>query len=542
MSKDRKNSTGTDSMTSSERSSHRSSYEEDYSPHYSNGQKKSSGGSQGGGGSQGKKVKKSKKKHTFGKFLAVLQGILSLVVLGLLLYLDVLPDKYVIVVAALMLILWIFAYFSQYTRKTHMAGKVESVILSIVLAFASYYLVSTNIFLGDVTSSSIKVDSIVIVVLDDDPAETLADAADYTFGIQSTIDRTNVDSTIEQINENLGQEITTQEYDGLYEQVSALYSGEVGAIIYNEAFNENITEDFETFEEDIRILENVKIETEVAVDASDLEVTEEPFTIYITGIDTYGDISTTGRSDVNILVTVNPSTKQILLTTTPRDYYVEFPGVTNGELDKLTHAGIYGVDCSVSTLEELYGIDIDYYAKVNFTSVVELVDLLGGITVYSEYAFTASSADYSFVEGYNDLDGEAALAFVRERKNLEGGDNQRGKNQMAVITALIQKAVSPSILKNYSSILSTLSGNFETNMDTEDITALVKMQLSDEAEWNIVSQSVTGTDSTDYCYSSPGQLLYVMVPDEESVAEASAQIQAVLDGEILEEGTSSAGD
>ena len=266
-------------------------------------------------------------------------------------------------------------------------------------------------------------------------------------------------------------------------------------------------------------------------------MTKEPFTVYITGIDTYGPISTSSRSDVNILATVNPETKQILLTSTPRDYYVEFPGVTNGQLDKLTHAGIYGVDCSMDTLEQLYGINIDYYVKVNFTSVIKIVDQLGGINVYSEYDFTSIDG-YHYQQGYNELNGEEALSFARERKAFADGDNQRGKNQQAVITALLQKAISPAILTNYAGLLGSLDGNMETNMSMDDITELIKMQLGDGSSWEVISQSVVGSNSQDYCYSLANSA-YVMIPDQASVDAAKAKIQQVLNGETITDASES---
>lgn len=479
-----------------------------------------------------------KNKHMVGKVLAGVQGVLSIIALALLMLLDVIPMKFVAIAAVLLVILWVFAYFSQFTRGTHIVGKVESVILSIVLAVGSYYLFTTYSFLGAITGGTVKVDNIVIAVMKDDPAQTLADASDYTFGVQSTIDRANVDKTISQINENLGKEITTQNFDGLTSQINALYNGEVGAIIYNESFNGNILEEHPTFSDDVRILDNVKIETKVDVAASDKKVTKEPFTVYLTGIDTYGSISTNSRSDVNILATVNPETGQILLTSTPRDYYVEFPGVTNGQLDKLTHAGIYGVDCSMKTLEQIYGVDIDYYVRVNFTSVIKIVDLLGGINVYSEYDFTSIDGHH-YNQGYNELDGEAALAFARERYAFTDGDNQRGKNQQAVIEAMLDKALSPAILANYAGLLASLSDNLETSLSTDDITELIKMQLNDGTDWEIISQSVVGSNGNDYCYSLSGPV-YVMIPDQASVDAASAKIQQVLNGEVIQDPSAAA--
>ncbi len=549
------------SRRNSEENSRRSrrNFEEDYKPHYSGSHPGNASNSNRGknprqmnaasGNSHPRhpvdvqyvspKRSSRKKKHTVGKILAMIQGILSLFILGLLFLIDMIPMKFMAIGAGMLLILWIFAFFSQFTRGTHIVGKIESVLLSIVLVAGSYYLLITNSFLGSITGGNVKIDNIVIAVLKDDPAQSIGDAADYTFGIQTSIDGEKIQHTIEKINENVGKEITTTNFESINQQVDALYNGQVHAIIYNEAFNGNITENYQTFNDDIRILDNIKIETKIDAPTSDANVVKEPFTVYITGIDQYGDISTGGRSDVNILATVNPETKQILLTTTPRDYYVELPGVSNGQKDKLTHAGNYGVDCSMRTLAQLYGIDIDYYAKVNFTSVVKIVDELGGVDVYVEEAFNTFDGK-SFQQGTNHLNGEDALSFSRERKSLSGGDNQRGKNQQIVMTAIIKKAMSPAILANYAGLLAGLDGNFETSMSMNDITELIKMQLNDGSEWNIVSQSVVGSNSEGYCYSAPGQMLYVMLPDEASVAAAKAKIDQVYAGAVISPETETA--
>ncbi len=475
-----------------------------------------------------------KKKRVVGRALALIQGVLSLVFLGFVFALNVLPVKFVILVAVLLLVLWLFAFFSQSTKKMHIAGKVEAILVSIALIFGCYYMSVTHNFLGEATGSNVKVDNMIIAVMKDDPAQSLADAVDYTFGIQTVLDAENTEKTLAQIEENIGQEVNIQVCSSIYDQFEALYNGTVDVIVYNEAFISDIYEEHPTLDEDIRVLENVKIETKIeAVVQSDKKVTKEAFTVYISGTDTYGHISTSGRSDVNILATVNPKTKQVLLTTTPRDYYVTLPGVSNGAYDKLTHAGNYGVDCSMRTLAELYGIEVDHYVKVNFTSVVKMVEALGGVEVYSEYEFD-SIYGYHYVKGWNTItDGEEALAFVRERKNLPGGDNQRGKNQQAMITAMLKKAMSPAIIANYTSLIGSLSGNFETSLTTNDITNLIKKVLQEGFDWNIVSQSVSGFDSNGLCYSSGDYVLYVMEQNPESIAAAKAQIQKVYDGEIL---------
>ena len=286
-----------------------------------------------------------------------------------------------------------------------------------------------------------------------------------------------------------------------------------------------IEESIEDYSSQVKIIYQYGIETEIVKEEVDLS---SAFSIYISGIDVEGSISKSSRSDVNIIMTVNPDTKQILLTSTPRDFYVEIPEVSGGAKDKLTHAGIYGVDASMRTLEQLYGIDIAYYARVNFTSVVNIVDALGGIEVESEHSFTAKSG-HSFAEGTNYLNGEEALAFARERKSFASGDRQRGKNQEAVIEAVLNKVMSPAILRSANQIIASVSDCVETNMSRDEMTELINMQLDDPAIWSIESQAADGSGSKGPCYSSGSQNLYIMIPDETIVEECKHKMQAVID-------------
>ena len=265
------------------------------------------------------------------------------------------------------------------------------------------------------------------------------------------------------------------------------------------------------------------------------KITKEPFVVYLSGVDTRGDLTDKARSDVNIIAAVNPVTKQVVLINTPRDYYVDLAG-TNSK-DKLTHAGLYGVQTSMDTLGNLYGVDVQHYIRINFAGFINVIDALGGVDVYSDQAFTSvGSPGYydptTFVEGWNHLDGKAALAFARERHAFKTGDVQRGINQMKVIDAMLNKIKSPALLMGFTKILDAVSDSFVTSLSQNQISALVRMQLSDFAEWNIERYTVTGTSgSSTKCYSAKGQKLYVMKPDENSVAKAKEMIAAVLGGE-----------
>ena len=265
------------------------------------------------------------------------------------------------------------------------------------------------------------------------------------------------------------------------------------------------------------------------------KITKEPFVIYLSGVDTRGELTEKARSDVNILAAVNPVTKRVALINTPRDYYVDLAGTDSK--DKLTHAGLYGVETSMETLGNLYGVNVDHYIRINFAGFISIIDALGGVDVYSDQAFTSvGSPGYydptTFVEGWNHLDGKAALAFARERHAFASGDIQRGINQMKVIDAMLNKIKSPALLMGFSKIMDAASDCFVTSFSQDQISALVRMQLSDFAEWEIESYTVTGTSSSSTkCYSAKGQKLYVMKPDDASVSKAKEMIASVLGGE-----------
>ena len=282
-------------------------------------------------------------------------------------------------------------------------------------------------------------------------------------------------------------------------------------------------------------LDKVTVGEDTVTDMEAMAITTEPFVVYLSGVDNRGELTEDARSDVNILAVVNPLTKRVALINTPRDYYVDLAGTDSK--DKLTHAGLYGVQTSMDTLGNLYGIQVDHYVRINFAGFIDIVDALGGVDVYSDQAFTSvGSPGYydptDFVEGWNHLDGKAALAFARERHAFATGDIQRGINQMKVIDAMLDKIKSPALLTSYSKLLAAVSDNFVTSLSSNQITALVRMQLSDFASWDIENYSVTGSSSSStHCYSAQGQKLYVMKPDEDSVAAAQALIQSVLSGE-----------
>lgn len=379
-----------------------------------------------------------------------------------------------------------------------------------------------------------------------DVAEKLEDAADYEFGIVTDYDDVCTQQTVEQIQTQLGKTIRTKGYYSVFEMVDALFTGEIDAMILNSGYVSLLEskENYENFSDQTRGLVDVKIAgTGEELDGSGLFINAEaviaengklkPFIAYISGSDSRQGTLGNGRSDVNILAVVNPETRQILLINTPRDYYVANPA-GNNQPDKLTHCGVYGIDCSMEALAMLYEHEVQYFAQINFSGLENLVDAIGGITIHSDAAFELYNGAGSIKVGENQLNGEEALAFARTRKGVEGGDNGRGKNQMKVIKAVIDKAASAStIVSSYSAIMESIDGMFVMNIPTSLIGEVVKRQLSDMSGWNIVTYSATGTDGYAECYSEPGKELYILEPNVASVSKAVKLIDKVYAGEIL---------
>ena len=476
--------------------------------------------------------------NRFGMFCIILQTVISLAFMGVVVLLDILPMRYLAMVGLILFFLWCITFMSQMVRKKKgLLGKAFSLLMVCVLSFGTYYVARTNNVLALITGGNYQINRMVVAVRSDDSAEVLEDAMDYSFGVQFERGGDNMQAAVTDIQNELGTEINTVECDSVQAQAQNLLDGEVDAIIYNEAYTELMDSAVNGYSNDIRIIYEMSIRVELDFGSSSgSSLTKEPFTVYISGNDEYGEMSEAGRSDVNIMAVVNPKTHQILLVTTPRDYYVEIPGHSEGQKDKLTHAGLYGIDASMATLSQLYETDINYFVRLNFTSLIDIVDILGGVDVYSELAFTTGEESGAIVEvqeGYNHFDGEQALAFSRERHNLADGDNQRGKNQQAVITAMLKKVLSPTLLLKANSILNQISQDVQTNVSQSQINSLIRYQLNTNAKWNIKSVAAEGTGAQDYCYSSGSELLYVTVPDETSVNKIIDLVNVVEEGGTL---------
>lgn len=484
------------------------------------------------------KRKKRAVRTVWGLLLVLIQVILMLMFLFRVITLEILPMNYVLILNAVLILIALYNFTSQFT-KSHILGKILAVLMSGVMLFG-FIFASQLSATFDMMSGNTKTDIIDVIVLSEDSASSISDALSYTFGYNSTVNSSVVTKAISDIESDYNTTLTTKDYTDWKTMINALYSNtEIQAIIMNDSLRSTLAEEFEDFEDETKIIGTITITTQVKLSASDKKVNEEPFIVFISGNDGYGTISSNGHSDVNILALIHPKTRQVLLVSTPRDYYITIENADGKSgLDKLTHAGNAGVEYSIKALENLYGITVDYYVKINFTGCVSVVDALGGITIHSEVEFTngqdAAPESYHFVVGPNECDGEKTLAFVRERQAFGNGDFQRGHNQSAAISAMIAKATSPSILGNYSAVLSSVSDMILTNMSTSTMTALIKGQLSNGTAWNVQSYSAEGTPASRDCTVYNLKQKSVVLPDYDSVNTAIELMSKITNGEVFD--------
>lgn len=479
--------------------------------------------------------------------------VLLLAAQGLLMFqlwkLKMLPMKfYLPLLAALVLIdipliVMMFPRTGRWQKSAKHGKKIVSYLLSLVIA-AGCFVGWRAVHKGDQTVDQITQTPTVaaqvgVYVLAEDPAVDLSGTKGYTFAVTDLRDKQNTQAAVSAIEQETGGSIAQKNCANFEEMAQALYSGKAQALILNVSyaalFDEH--EQFKDFRDRTRLIYTYNVEkvekptTEPTVGnekpTEPKPVTEAPFIMYLSGSDTRSDTLTdsVSRSDVNILAVVHPETKQILLVNTPRDYYIENPAY--GVMDKLTHCGLDGMENSMEALSNLYGCDIRYNAQINFTGFETLIDAVGGINIYAE-----EGDGVHLSAGDNYMDGEQALEFARDRYSYADGDNARGRHQMMVITAVVDKLTSPAIVNNYSSILDSLQGMFATNVPSDMVRELIKMQLNDMASWDIHSYAVTGTGGMD---STIAGVASVMYPDDATVEHASRLIDRVLNGETLTE-------
>lgn len=509
-------------------------------------------------------------RKVFGAVVFTVQLIASAILSAKALSLGLIPDKYLygivitlwlsLMVSALLLFVGIGHGGSLKGTIKRIAAFFLAAVICVVSVFGYKVMDSTKSALKEVSSEKTASEDAPLAVMSlyvaaSDPAKSSSDCREYIIGVASGFNGRFSKAALNKMSAETGIAIQSVEYDSEDEMIEALYDGEISAILISSAQVEILseTEAYSDLGGKIRLIREYDINAadmvfipkdaasasipEVTLPQDDTSVdgtiTKTPFILYLSGSDTRNKQFKTSRSDVNILMAVNPNTKQILLLNTPRDYYIPNPKSADGDRDKLTHLGLYGVNCSMQGLSDLYGCTINYSVQINFTGFETLIDQLGGITINNPQSFT--TVGYTFKKGTITLNGKEALVYARERHSFATGDNMRGQNQMRIITAMIKKATSSKsqVLKNYNGILNALSGMFKTSMPSSDIEKLIKMQLGDLSEWKITSYAVTGKNGSETTYSSPKLKAYVMWPDDKSVAEGADKIKRVMEGKEI---------
>ena len=475
-----------------------------------------------------KRARQGKTKMLISWGLLAIYAVLAVFLLFLIFKYNMLAFRYLnIVVAVLSVALAILCFFLIWSKK---AKNLTLILLLLGILINGTSLFAVSQFVGFTSrlnaTSNYSNYSMSIAVLADSPIENISQVTSV-MGPTGT-DKDNIQQLMNDLKATQNKELTVEESSSYLAAYKSLLAGDTKAIILNSVFENIIESEYPDYASKIKKIYTKELTKTVETPK---DVKGDSFNVYISGIDTYGPISSVSRSDVNIIMTVNRQTKKILLTTTPRDSYVSIADGGNNQKDKLTHAGIYGVDASIHTLENLYGIDLNYYARLNFTSFLKLIDLLGGVDVHNDQDFTSLHGKFHFPVGNVHLDSEQALGFVRERYSLADGDRDRGRNQQKVIVAILQKLTSTEALKNYDSIIKALQDTIQTNMPVETMMNLVNAQLESGGTYKINSQDLKGTGRMDLpSYAMPESNLYMMEISDSSLESVKAAINDVMEG------------
>ena len=433
-----------------------------------------------------------------------------------------------IIITIGLLVVLAISIFLQKTKKSPLVTTVVLVIFSLVSLvgiFGFKQMIDITNRMNQTAAFS-EVEMSIVVPKDSD----IKDVSQLTSVQAPTkVDKNNIDTLMSALKKDKKVDVKVDDVASYQEAYDNLKSGKSKAMVLSGSYASLLESVDSNYASNLKTIYTYKIKKKNNNSAK--QVDSKVFNIYISGIDTYGSISTVSRSDVNIIMTVNMNTHKILLTTTPRDAYVKIPDGGADQYDKLTHAGIYGVETSEKTLENLYGIKIDYYARINFTSFLKLIDQLGGVTVHNDQAFTSLHGKFDFPVGDIQMNSEQALGFVRERYSLDGGDNDRGKNEEKVISAIVNKLASLNSVSNFTSIVNNLQDSVQTNMSLDTINALANTQLDSGSKFTVTSQAVTGTGSTGQLtsYAMPNSSLYMMKLDDSSVESASQAIKNLME-------------
>ncbi len=474
--------------------------------------------------------RKSGKGIWFFRTIAIISTIIF-IVFGIMLYvLDMIPIKYLAIFYIVFGLLYLYLFFTSFPKKIKNKFKASSciflVLFGAIFGVGIKYLNDTMDFVGLVSKDLLQKEVYYVMTLDDSEYKDIKDLEGKTIGIYSSNNGTKAS---EELNKKVRS--TSREYKNIVELFEDLQDGKLDAVLINDSTKNLLDTDLADMKLKLKEIYKVYVKIEKTDIVKVVDITKKPFNIYVAGGDAYGSIDNVTNTDVNMIITVDPINRKVLLTSIPRDYYVNLPSFGEDAYDKLTHAGYYGIEESVKTIEKLLDIDINYYVKVNFSTIEGIIDAIEGVDVYSDYSFCANGRpDICYKKGNNHMDGFHALMFARERYAFKDGDVQRVKDQQKVLTAIIKKVTSSTALvTNFSQILDSVENSFSTNMEPSNINRFIKMQLNDMRGWNIESQNLVGTDLyTKETYTYPNLKLYVMKQDEKSVETASEKIKGYL--------------
>ena len=507
------------------------------------------------------KVTLTTRRERVGFFIALIQMVSTIIFLFALRRLGFIPFSYIVAIGIIPIIFALVSLFlytiprkKEMSKALDVAVKVFSVLLAMALSVGTLYAFMLN----DALNAPVRpdrvviTDDIVVLVRKDDPVQEIYEATGYSFGV--VLDSPDLEEILEKLGERLDDNFSVVYFEFVTDSAYALIHEEIDAMLYNANFLDSLDEIFEDFFYFVRVLYTIVIDTVIYFPPIDDEeaptpINIDPFVLFISGIDSNGGINTVSRSDTNILLVINPQTAQILMVSTPRDFWVEFPAV--GEFpgrhrDKLNHAGAIrrgntrGIDISMATMGQIYGIEIDHYVRLTIPSFMNIVDALGGVDVYSERAFTALGVT-PVVRGMNRFNGTQAMHFVRERGSFADGDFQRGRNNMALVEGVMRQMLDPRFLMNpiaVNNVINILPTAIETSFSRDDINFMMNHQLSNRTSWNMQNAQAMGTPGREPINpNNPNITTSVIHPNQTSVNEIRAQIQAVLNGEILTDGS-----
>ena len=467
--------------------------------------------------------RKKKKKHSpLIVYLFISMLIITSITIGLIYFIDILPFNYFSLLTGLILVIDLIFSVMLFSSKpvVKVFGGLVTTFYILIMILAIIYELNTIDFLKKIGDKEYITLNYNVVVLKSSSYTDLPSIKGEKVGI--------VNGYKEEVTSKLDKKVKVKytSYSNYSELVDRLINKHINVILLEDSQYKILEEEYTGFENKVSVIYKFSVDVKQKTEKEKTDITKKPFNIFISGIDTYGNINSVSRSDVNMIMSINPTDKKILLTSIPRDYYVKLSGIN--EYDKLTHAGMYGIDTSIDTVETLLDTKINYYIKVNFSSLVKVVNTLDGIDVDSKYQFTSQDG-YSFKKGINHLNGKKALSFARERKALPDGDRSRGENHQAVLAAIINKASSKSILTNYNSLLKSLKPSLVTNLSNKELTSFIKMQIDKDIKWNITYVNLDGSDGYEYTYSYAKNKLYVMIPDEETIEQAKEEIRKILE-------------